>query len=602
MADNAHQLRLHDVRGGEGEAAVKRLRGERAVLVSILLLALLLRAAALPSGLPDVNRYFFDTDEMGFLDVAMSMGGGDLNPRYYQHPSLLPYLLLVAFGAFFFVGRLAGVFRSPADFAAFYWANKAPFHLIGRSLVVVFGVASVYLVYLIGRRAYGSRVGLLGALFLALAPLHVGYSQIIKTDVPSLFFGLLAVLFSLTLLTDHLRRGALLSGAAIGLAAGTRYPSALFVIAPLGALALRGLGTPTDRLRLVGTTLLLGVGALVTFFVTTPYAALDFLAFRNGVTAVDRMVRSPEWLMFYRYGSPNWWVTHLVDLASPHGITGSLFVLGAVGLIWALWRRRPEDFVITLPIVAFYVFYSLPRWTYSPVQFLLPIVPLVALLSARMLSDVTSPGRSPAVLAVALVLTVALPLSESAGQVRCGLQKRTTRQAREWIEASVLPGTAILINSSHAPQLSFTLGSLQRWEKARQPVSSVVAYSRSRREQGMTRLGAVDLLALRRGTLTAPPAYDLHILPEGAAHPEWDYYRLGFRESVRRFGIQYVVTSTYDMERFMNERFDPRLVHDYSYGHRLRFFKDVEMTGILVREFPAACASDVGVRIYRFGP
>ncbi len=168
-------------------------RGERLALAGILLLAFGLRAAGLPAGLPDLNRYFFDTDEQGLMDVAMSMGGGDLNPRYYLHPSLLPYLPLGAYGVFCLAGRVVGFFQSPAEFAVFYWANKAPFHLIGRGLVVAFGVGSVYLAYLIGRRAYGTAAGLAAALFLAVAPLHVAYSQIIKTDVPSLFFALLVV-------------------------------------------------------------------------------------------------------------------------------------------------------------------------------------------------------------------------------------------------------------------------------------------------------------------------------------------------------------------------------------------------------------------------
>lgn len=91
------------------------------MLAGILLLALLLRGA----GLPCLNRYCFDTDELGPIDVAMSMGGEDLNRRYYLHPCLLPYILLGAYGVFFVFGWVAGLFQSPAELAVFYRANKA---------------------------------------------------------------------------------------------------------------------------------------------------------------------------------------------------------------------------------------------------------------------------------------------------------------------------------------------------------------------------------------------------------------------------------------------------------------------------------------------
>ena len=45
------------------------------------------------------------------------------------------------------------------------------------------GTASVYLVYRLGRVAFGRPAGLLAALFLAVAPLHVAYSHMAVTDV-----------------------------------------------------------------------------------------------------------------------------------------------------------------------------------------------------------------------------------------------------------------------------------------------------------------------------------------------------------------------------------------------------------------------------------
>lgn len=582
---------------------MKASRSGLAALVGILLLALLLRAAGLPAGLPDLNRYFFDTDELGLMDVAMSMGGGDLNPRYYLHPSLLPYLLLGAYGAFFVLGRAAGLFQSPADFAALYWADKAPFHLIGRLLVVVFGVASVYLVYEIGRRTYGTAAGLAGALFLAVAPLHVAYSEIIKTDVPSLFLGLLAVALALRLVEDLAPRTALWAGIWAGVAAGTRYPAGLFLLAPIFALALQAMRHREANRVLLRSLGLLGVGAVGGFLSAMPYALLDFAAFRHGLSAVRNMMSSPAWLMHYRDGRPNWWVEHLAELGEPQGMTPVLFAVGLGGIVWALWRRERADVLLVLSAGAFYVLYSLPTWLYSPVQFLLPIVPLLAVLGGRALWEAAwRLGLGIRTAGLGVVLVAVLPLWSSAERVACDLQKRATRQAREWVEANLPPGTGILMSDNHAPQLSFTPESLERWEAARRPAGHIGAFSRSRREQSFQGMAKEELLRLRRGSLTAQPAYDLFILPEGESKvPDWDYYRLGLAESARRYGVQYVITSTYNAGLYTNDAFDPALIPDYSYADRRRFYREVEAVGRLVREFPPACKTGVGIRIYRIG-
>ena len=48
---------------------------------------------------------------------------------------------------------------------------------------VAMGTASVYLVYRLGRVAYGRPAGLLAALFRAVVPLHVAHSHMAVTDV-----------------------------------------------------------------------------------------------------------------------------------------------------------------------------------------------------------------------------------------------------------------------------------------------------------------------------------------------------------------------------------------------------------------------------------
>ena len=72
-----------------------------------------------------------------------------------------------------------GDFHPPGYFAMLWlWGQAFGFSEISvRIPSVIFGVLTVYLTFLIGRNLFSSKVGLLGGLLLAIAPLHIYYSQ-----------------------------------------------------------------------------------------------------------------------------------------------------------------------------------------------------------------------------------------------------------------------------------------------------------------------------------------------------------------------------------------------------------------------------------------
>jgi mannosyltransferase len=81
----------------------------------------------------------------------------------------------------------------------YYWTLKAWGDTIGaselelRSLSAVWGLATVVLTFLIGRRLFGTLVGTLAALLLAVSPLAVYYSQEVRMYAQVTAFGLLTV-------------------------------------------------------------------------------------------------------------------------------------------------------------------------------------------------------------------------------------------------------------------------------------------------------------------------------------------------------------------------------------------------------------------------
>ena len=87
-------------------------RTNAALSLILIITALGLRLWGIPSGLP---VYYEKGDEGEIIRIAMSLGG-DPDPHTFFNPSLFPYVLLTAFGAFFAAGKAMGVFRELGRF------------------------------------------------------------------------------------------------------------------------------------------------------------------------------------------------------------------------------------------------------------------------------------------------------------------------------------------------------------------------------------------------------------------------------------------------------------------------------------------------------
>jgi YYY domain-containing protein len=103
----------------------------------------------------------------------------------------------------------------------------------GRTLSTLFDLGSVLMVFLIGRRLYGERVGLLGALFLALSALPIQLAHFFTVDATTGFFVLLAVYWAVR----AQQGGGIGTFTALGLSIGAAM-ACRFTMGTLGLLAI----------------------------------------------------------------------------------------------------------------------------------------------------------------------------------------------------------------------------------------------------------------------------------------------------------------------------------------------------------------------------
>ncbi len=267
----------------------------RILPILIVLLAAVVRIHGVRWGLPDVF------EEATPLRRAWEMWGWgpsrglDLNPHFFNYPSLTIYLQLLGQGILYLLLAAAGRIHGTIDFRVLYITDPTPFLIMGRAITILFAVGTVGVVYAIGKRIGGLACAVTAALLLALNPLHMAQSVVVEVDVPLTFFVALCLFYVLripparggqTVPRDDqssrtpIWRNYAMAGLAAGLAASAKYTGA-FLILPLlaGHLIARREGSREKKkpARKPGWNLLLLSGgvAIAAFAVTSPFVFLD---------------------------------------------------------------------------------------------------------------------------------------------------------------------------------------------------------------------------------------------------------------------------------------------------------------------------------------
>lgn len=365
-------------------------------------------------------------------DNAMAaMVRGDWRPAIPVHGAAFLDLLRLLYTSGALVGQLAGVWADRVDVLASYLRDPWPFLLVGRVLVVLAGIATVYLVARLARLLGSPAGGVAGAALLAVSFVHVRQSLHLWYDVPAGLAVLLAVTASLRALRVRTRGALVLAGALGGLAVATKHPMAPVAL-PI-ALATRWAGAPGSRL---GTAAATGAAALAVYAALNPYTVLEFGNLLAWSTTTAAAVRHG--------GTGSFSFPALVYL----GLGVVMPVSAAAGAVLRL-RAAPRETVILLafPILYAAAVASAPR---LHLRYLAPLAPFVCLFAGIALAAAAraiAPRRPGIVLAGLTLLAAAGSLAQSATFVRLLAREDTRVAAGRWITARVPPGTLVDVPS-----------------------------------------------------------------------------------------------------------------------------------------------------------
>ncbi|MBI1878325.1 MAG: glycosyltransferase family 39 protein [Chloroflexi bacterium] len=431
--------------------AVSRVSPYLLAVGTLTLVGLSLRLWGIGFGLP--YGYHLD-EEQYFLDATRFAYSLSFAPESWANPTLLKYLYFLEYRIFYLVGVWTGQFASIADFKQLTQADPTIFYLLSRTTSAIFGALTIPLVYWIGAQSYNKKIGVIAAALLTGAFLHVRDSHYAVSDVPTTFFTSGVLLFCVLYL--HQGRARLLYAAAAwaGMAMATKYTAAIMV-APITLVWLwRNFSTDYRQLwlRLWRKELLLAYAIVgVVFLIIVPYALLDWQNFLQSMRDHYGMGKTPG-LSGYKIDVESGWLFYLQSLA--WGLGYPLLGASLLGLLYAGYRRYPADIILVVTVFLFYVF--LARQLMFFARFIIPLVPLLMILAARLIWDASQRIASFNPRVVTVVLTVLVLIQPIIASLRHDWllgQTDTRTMAKEWIETELPEGSKIFVEW-YTPPLS----------------------------------------------------------------------------------------------------------------------------------------------------
>jgi 4-amino-4-deoxy-L-arabinose transferase-like glycosyltransferase len=519
-------------------------------ILAIMAAGAALRLWGLGFGLP----FVLHPDEHNLTFHAMEALANRLNPGWFEYPSLMMYVLAFLYGLYYLVLQLQGAVESGADFWHLYQSDPVAFTIIGRAAVALSGIATLAVVFRLGRWAYGRSAALFAVLFLALAFMHVRDSHFVTVDVPLTLFCSLALLWAILGLckdSSYLRLAAL----AAGLSIGTKYTG---VFAFLPVLTATLLIPEVSWKKRLGLILQCGLITLAAFVLTTPYSLLDFSSFWRDIRY--QFFTTQSVVPVYGAGGPRWLVYFTGELRWGLGLPLELLCMAGIG--YALGRKYRSDWVILSFVIPYFLFtgFFSRHWA----RWILPVIPPLLVLGARLWAQQVarrySHGpRGRAMIAAATVLILLVPLWRCVRSDYLLTRKDTRILAHEFLKSNpALYHSPGLCTAFSLPNLGRVHQGVFDYLQGKAPLSTPPWYLENQIMK--------DRPAFREGKPHMPkmPALESLLNPGGDIEP-----------------IRWVAVSSF----YRNVIYDQRLMEAYpSLESYKRFYSDLRREGRMVFE------------------
>jgi hypothetical protein len=295
---------------------------------------------------------------------------------------------------------------------------------------------------------YNRATGLAAASLVALSPLHVEVSRLIRPDIQMTFFIGVVFWFCLDILEQQTWWSSVLAGLFAGVAAATKYPAVVALL----IIVLAHLWSGSERKNRLAKLLVAGGAGIVGVFAASPFLVLQFgrvlkdVAFEARPTHLSATGQGLVLnLLWYSRGP-------LVQALSLVGVA-----LAGMGILGAVVSRQKNQWLLVVFPVAFFIFIASLhlRWA----RWFVPVIPFLCLLAGNGLYRIAVwigsqwDKRLGLAAGALLLLTVTVPLLRQdlvQGHELSGTDTRSV--ARAWILQHIPAHSSVLVEE-YTPQI-----------------------------------------------------------------------------------------------------------------------------------------------------
>ena len=410
------------------------------------------------------------------LGLLLNADESPWNPRWFPYGSLPLYLL-----------KGAQLIYEPISKLDIF-----DIRIPGRVISALADSLTVLMVFILGSRLYGRRVGILASALVALAVIHIQLSHFYAVDTLLTLFVFLSIFFIIRVAQKGRLRDSALVGVFLGMGLATKVSLAPLILIYLAALGMYVFSREKDRMSLawpsrpkVNSALagaaLGGVVSLAVFFIAQPYAFLEWPIVTFADDGIDGIVQGIKGILTftgdgidgnkfvrdvaeqsamvqrvvdYPYTrqyidtTPYWY--HIRQLAVwglglPLGIVAWLGLISAV--LYSLIRQRKGDLLILSWVLLYFLISG--AFDVKFMRYMLPITPFLILMGSRMVFGIGDAltGWRPRLtpwLNGGLALLVGATAFYALSYVTIYSRPHTAVQASQWIRDNVSEGTIIL--------------------------------------------------------------------------------------------------------------------------------------------------------------
>ena len=404
---------------------------------------------------PDERAILFHVSDLAWPTSSnlLNLFDADLsswNPAWFPYGSFPLYLL-----------KFVQIIFSPA-----IQMDLVDLSIAGRTISALADTLSVLVVYLIGTRVYGNRVGLLSAVVMTFAVLHVQLSHFYAVDTLATLFVLLSIHSMIRLTQEGGIRWSVLSAVWVGLALATKI-SMLPLMAPF--ILSHALSDPNMRpnsgingkwslLRLFDLRrsqlyyLVPSTAAMVgVVFIAQPYMFLDFNNFLGDAVEQSEMVRRIRDLPYTRqYINTTIYFYHMKQLLF-FGLGVPLGLVSFTGWIFVTSRAIVKPRVAEILLLSWAISYFLIVGSFEVkfIRYMLPLVPFLLIFGSEMMlsilvwikryrSHLTSWAK------FAICFVVIATIFYCIAYTNIYRHPHTALRASEWMEEHVPPDSRVL--------------------------------------------------------------------------------------------------------------------------------------------------------------